>query len=43
MSIDGINPLRNIYTFSQILDPILNTKNMYVEIIATITKKKYNE
>ena len=32
MAIDGIVPLNNIYCYSQIIDPILNSKNMYYEI-----------
>lgn len=39
MAIDGITPLRNIYTYSQILDPILNSKNMYVEVSVQVTEK----
>lgn len=39
MATDGITPLRNIYTYSQILDPILNSKNMYVEVSVQVTEK----
>lgn len=34
--IDGITPLNNINCYSQIIDPIITTKNMYYEIDVTV-------
>lgn len=39
-TIDEIIPLRNIYSYSQIIDPIVNSKNMYYEIKTTVPLKE---
>ena len=41
-AIDGIIPLRNIYDYSQIIDPIVSSKNMYYEISVTVPCKEVN-